>query len=86
MNPLTEQMVAHDLDDTLALLELAKGLPEDTFRQALLPGTTVLSWDGPEESIATVLEHQVWSKEVWQASIEGTRRPRASPATTTPPG
>jgi AraC family transcriptional regulator len=75
MNPLTEQMVAHDLDDTRALLEIAKGLPEDEFRAARLPGTTVLSWDGPEESIAAVLEHQVFSKEVWLASIEGLDMP-----------
>lgn len=71
MNPLAEQMVAHDLDDTRTLLEIAKGLTKDEFRAALQPGTTVLSWDGPEESIATVLEHQVFAKEVWLASIEG---------------
>jgi AraC family transcriptional regulator len=76
MNPLTEQMVAHDLDDTRALLELAKGLTEDEFRAVLQPGTTVLSWDGPEESIATVLEHQVFTKEIWLASIEGHDTPR----------
>ncbi|MEX1177746.1 MAG: DinB family protein [Nitriliruptor sp.] len=57
------------------LLELATGLPEDEFRAALLPGTTVLSWDGPEESIATVLEHQVFTKEVWLAAIEGRDAP-----------
>ncbi len=71
MNPLTEQMVAHDLDDTRALLDLAKGLPHETFRERSMPGTIVLDWDGPEESVATVLEHQVWAKEVWLASIEG---------------
>jgi AraC family transcriptional regulator len=71
MNPLTEQMVAHDLDDTRALLEIAKGLPDDDFRAPCLPATTVLSWDGPEDSIATVLEHQVFTKEVWLAAIEG---------------
>jgi AraC family transcriptional regulator len=71
MNPLTEQMVAHDLDDTRALLDLAKGLPDDTFRAKSLPGTIVLSWDGSEESVAAVLEHQVWTKEVWLASIDG---------------
>lgn len=75
MNPLTEQLVAHDLDDTRALLDLAKGLPDDTFRDQRLPGTTVLTWDGPEESIAAVLEHQIWSKEVWLAAIEGTDLP-----------
>jgi AraC family transcriptional regulator len=75
MNPLTEQLVAHDLDDTRALLDLAKGLPDPTFRDPRLPGTTVLTWDGPEESVATVLEHHVWSKEVWLAAIEGSDLP-----------
>jgi AraC family transcriptional regulator len=75
MNPLAEQMVAHDLDDTRALLEIAKGLPEDDFRTVRQPGLTVLSWDGPEESIAMVLEHQVFSKEIWLASIEGLDTP-----------
>jgi AraC family transcriptional regulator len=71
MNPLMEQMVAHDLDDTRTLLEITKGLSEDEFRAILQPGTVVLSWDGPEESIATVLEHQVFTKEIWLASIDG---------------
>jgi AraC family transcriptional regulator len=71
MNPLAEQMVVHDLDDTRALLEIAKGLTEDEYHAILQPGTTVLSWDGPEESIAAVLDHQVFTKEVWLASIEG---------------
>ncbi len=71
MNPLAEQLVAHDLDDTRTLLEIAKGLTEGEFLAAVQPGTIVLAWDGPEESIATVLEHQVFTKEVWLASIEG---------------
>lgn len=71
MNPLTEQLVAHDLDDTAALLDLAKGLTDAEFRAIRQPGTVVLSWDGPEESIAAVLDHQVFTKEVWLASIEG---------------
>jgi AraC family transcriptional regulator len=71
MNPLAEQMVAHDLDDTEALLEIAKGLTAEAFRATRQPGTVVLPWDGPEESIAAVLEHQVFTKEVWLASIEG---------------
>jgi AraC-like DNA-binding protein len=77
MSPLTEQLVAHDLDDTRALLEIAKGLPDDEFRAVRQPGLTVLSWDGPEESIAAVLAHQVQSKEVWLASIEGLDMPSA---------
>jgi AraC family transcriptional regulator len=75
MNPLAEQLVAHDLDDTRALLLLAKGLTEDGFRARLQPGTVVLPWDGPEESIAAVLEHQVFTKEVWLASIDGLDTP-----------
>lgn len=75
MNPLAEQMIAHDLDDTRTLLEIAKGLTEDEFRAMRELGTTVLSWDGPEESIATVLEHQVGTKEVWLAAIEGLDMP-----------
>jgi AraC family transcriptional regulator len=71
MNPLTEQLVAHDLDDTRALLELAKALEDDAFRAVAQPGTTVLSWDGPEESIAAVLDHLVVTKEVWLAAIDG---------------
>ena len=71
MNPLAEQMVAHDLDDTATLLEIAKGLSDEEFRANRQPGTIVLSWDGPEESIAAVLEHQIFTKEIWLASIEG---------------
>ncbi|QSB13122.1 helix-turn-helix domain-containing protein [Natronosporangium hydrolyticum] len=80
MNPLTEQLVAHDLDDTRTLLELAKGLAVAEFRAICQPGTIVLPWDGPEESIAAVLDHQVLAKEVWLASIEGLDLPyRAGP-------
>ena len=75
MNPLAEQMVAHDLDDTWALLEVAKGLTDDELRAVRQPGTTVLSWDGPEESIAAVLEHLIFVKEVWLAAIEGLDMP-----------
>jgi AraC family transcriptional regulator len=75
MNPLAEQLVAHDLDDTRTLLELAKGLTADEFGAVVLPGMVVLAWDGPEESIATVLEHQVFTKEAWLASIEGHELP-----------
>lgn len=71
MNPLAEQMVSHDLDDTATLLEIAKGLTDEEFRAGRQPGTVVLSWDGPEESIAAVLEHQIFAKEIWVAAIEG---------------
>nr|WP_240731953.1 DinB family protein [Egibacter rhizosphaerae] len=80
MNPLALQMVAHDLEDTRALLELAKGLTDEDLRAIRQPGTTVLSWDGPEESIAAVLEHLVFAKEVWLASIEGLDMPSRADA------
>ncbi len=82
MNPLTEQLVAHDLDDTAALLEIAKGLPEKELRAVRQPGLTVLSWDGPEESIAAVLDNHVFAKEVWLASIEGLDMPPRDEAVT----
>lgn len=71
MDPLTDLMLQHDLDDTRALIEHAKGLGEEDYRRGALPAHTVLSWDGEEASIAAVLEHLVWTKEVWLASIEG---------------
>ncbi|MFE6644963.1 helix-turn-helix transcriptional regulator [Nocardioides sp. NPDC057772] len=73
--PLTEQLVMHDLDDTRALLDLAKGLSEEVLTGVRLPGHEVLPWDGPEESLVQVLEATVWSKECWVASIEGLSMP-----------
>lgn len=64
-------LVHHDLDDTRRLIELAKGVPDDDWRAPARPGQRVLSFDGDEESLAAVLEHQVFTKEVWLAAIEG---------------
>src|SRR5689334_13433565 len=33
MSALTEQLVAHDVDDTRALLDLAKGIPDEDYRR-----------------------------------------------------
>ena len=68
---LTTFQVHHDIDDTALLIDLAAGLSEEEYRKVRSPGRTVLTWDGPEESIAHVLDRLVWSKEVWLASIEG---------------
>ena len=68
---VTALLVHHDLEDTRVLLELAKGLPDDEFRAVRAPGLEVLSWDGPEESLAAVLRHLVRSTEVWLAAVEG---------------
>ena len=71
MNPLTEQMVQHDVDDTRALLDRAKQLTDADYTTAWFPGDSVLRWDGVDDSIQSVLEHLVWTKEVWVAAIEG---------------
>jgi AraC family transcriptional regulator len=47
--PLTEQLVRHDLDDTRALLELAAGVPGPDYEAVVVPGLTVLEFDGPDE-------------------------------------
>jgi AraC family transcriptional regulator len=75
MSPLTEQLVEHDLDDTRALLDLAKQLSEEDYRRPQLAGNTVLAFDGTDESVADVLTHLVASKEIWLAAIEGTDFP-----------
>jgi hypothetical protein len=71
MNPLTDLLVRHDVDDTAALLDAVKGLDDEEYRREIVPGGTVTSWEGPEPSIAAVLEHHVWTKEVWVAAIVG---------------
>ncbi|MDE3720365.1 helix-turn-helix domain-containing protein [Nocardiopsis sp. N85] len=68
---LVSLQVHHDIADTGHLIGVAAGLSEEAYRRAHAPGRTVLEWDGPEESIAAVLEHLVWSKEMWSASIDG---------------
>lgn len=75
-NPLTEQLVRHDVDDTRALLEYAKGLTDAELRGVGLPGARVLEWDGVEETIGDVLARLVHSKEVWLAAIEGRDTPQ----------
>ncbi|MFI6579195.1 helix-turn-helix domain-containing protein [Nocardiopsis sp. NPDC050513] len=72
---LTALQIHHDVDDTAALIRLAAGLSEEDYRKVCGPGRTVLSWDGPEETIAATLEHLVRAKEVWLASIEGSDFP-----------
>lgn len=72
---VTALLVHHDVEDTRALVELAKALPDEEYRRARLPGLSVLPWDGPEESVAAVLGALVWAKEVWLASIEGAGSP-----------
>jgi AraC-like DNA-binding protein len=73
-NPLTEQLVRHDLDDTRELLAYASR-QTDELHVVRMPGVVVLEWDGPEETIVDVLANLVSTKEVWLASIEGRDTP-----------
>ncbi|MGY1605641.1 MULTISPECIES: helix-turn-helix domain-containing protein [unclassified Geodermatophilus] len=76
---VTALLVHHGVEDTRVLLELAKGLPEEEYRRVRSAGLSVLSWDGPEETLAAVLDHVVWALEVWVASIEGGDTPARGP-------
>jgi AraC-like DNA-binding protein len=72
---VSAQLVQHDLDDTAHLVDLVATVPDEDYRRPVLPGHTVLAFDGEEPSVAAVLEHQVFSKEVWVAAFEGTDFP-----------
>lgn len=61
-------MVHHDLDDTRALLDLAKQVPAADYRREVRP---VRTWEGEESTLAQVLERQVYTLEVWLAAIRG---------------
>lgn len=68
---VTALMVRHDLDDVRDLLDAAKGLDDAALREVRVPGSTTLSFDGPDETLAEVLCHLVRTKEIWLASVEG---------------
>lgn len=75
MNPVTDQLVRHDLDDVRELITRAKALSLEEWAEVRVPGHQVATWEGPEESIAAVLERAVFAKEVWLAAVEGTDFP-----------
>lgn len=68
---VSQLMVAHDVADTAYLLGAAGALTDEQWTADLAPGQVVLDWDGPEPSVRAVLSAQVWTKEVWLATIEG---------------
>ncbi|WP_202925857.1 helix-turn-helix domain-containing protein [Goekera deserti] len=72
---VTALLVQHGVEDTRALLELAGDLDPGEYRRVRGPGQVLLPWDGAEESVAAVLEHLVWTLEVWVASLEGADTP-----------
>lgn len=71
---VTALQTHHDVDDTDRLIRLAADLPEEEYRR-VRDTRTVLSWDGPEGSIAATLGHLVGTKESWLASIAGADTP-----------
>lgn len=73
--PLLSRLLHHDHDDLSELLELAREVSAAELDRVALPGHVVLSWDGPEETLATVLNNLVCSKEVWLAAIDGAVMP-----------
>ena len=83
MNGPLDHLVQHDLDDTRALLELAKGVPDERYAEPLRPSQVVLWFDGEEASLAKVLERLVFTKEIWLAAVLGEEPPtddRTDPA------
>ena len=72
---LVAHLIHHDVDDTRWLLELAGRIPEDDYRAEWHPGLHVTAWEGPEACPAAVLDHLVWTKEVWVAAIAGADLP-----------
>ncbi|MBL3681850.1 helix-turn-helix transcriptional regulator [Leucobacter aridicollis] len=74
-NPLLEQQLLHDADDTAALIAFAATLPTDVVVRAQRPGQRVLDWAGDEPSIVAVLAGLVYAKETWLAVLDGRTAP-----------
>jgi AraC family transcriptional regulator len=68
---VTMLMVQHDVDDVRLLLEAAKGIGEERYRERRLSGWQVVGFDDPEQSVARLLHALVHTKQVWTASVAG---------------
>jgi AraC-like DNA-binding protein len=68
-------LVDHDLDDTRDLIDRAKQLSDSDYRRELR--SAVLTWQGPETSVAVVLDRLLYDREVWLAAILGEDLPPA---------
>lgn len=75
VNPLIEQLVRHDLDDTAELIGFAATLDPADLTRPTRPGQMVLDGTGEEPSIADVLANLVHARLVWLAAFEGTVAP-----------
>jgi AraC family transcriptional regulator len=63
---LTDRLLEHDLWLTGRLLDAAEGLPAETLSEPL---------EVEEETLGSMLERLVWSKEMWTAAVEGRPMP-----------
>ncbi|AHH17003.1 transcriptional regulator, AraC family [Nocardia nova SH22a] len=73
MDP-TSLLLHHDVADTRELLSAALDLSAEQFRRRRA-NDAVPAWDGPDDSIAAVLDHLIRTKEVWLAAIAGADQP-----------
>ncbi|MFE0748208.1 helix-turn-helix domain-containing protein [Gordonia sp. NPDC058843] len=72
-------MVRHDLDDIEALLDAAKGVDPASWTAPRLTGNQLMSWSGPEETLAQVISHLVADKLPWLSTVEGADLPPDAP-------
>ncbi|MET9326634.1 AraC family transcriptional regulator [Tsukamurella sp. NPDC003166] len=71
--------VQHDAADIGALLDAVAALAPDEYRKVRLPGSRPRHWEGPDESLAQVMWHLVFSTAPWHASIAGEPAPELPP-------
>ena len=72
---LTERLVAHHLDRTRELLEVAATLPAAELARPLRPGFVAVWFEGEEASAGEMAERLVFTLEVWVAAITGSAAP-----------
>ena len=68
---LTERLIAHHLDRTRELLELAAALPASALECPLRPGFVAVWLEGEEPSAALMAQRLVGTLEIWCAAIAG---------------
>ncbi|GAA1070486.1 helix-turn-helix transcriptional regulator [Tsukamurella spumae] len=71
--------VQHDAADIEALLGAVAALAPEAYRKVRLPGSRPRHWDGPDESLAQLMWHLVFSTAPWRASIAGESAPVLPP-------
>lgn len=75
---VTALLAHHDVADLQILLRVARELDPPEWARARVPGLVLLHWNGPEESLAVLLESAVTQFEVWLAFVEGREHPSSA--------